>query len=109
MFGLGKFAPMMSQGMALVSIYSRLPGSDKEKLDKAISTILPGLPLEGKWAIMRDKFLNSEGSVSGRLLGLAMDPDVQGLLEAEETLDHEHTTGVVKCRFCGQLQDIELG
>lgn len=109
MFGLGKYAPMLSQGMSLMAIYGRLPGSDKEKLESIVSTVLPNLPLEGKWADIRDKFLATEGSVPGRLLGLAMDPEVQELLQQQpEPEGHTHVSAV-KCRSCGFLQDIEIG
>lgn len=107
MFGLGRYAPMLSQGMSLLSIYGRLPGSDKEKIESIVSNVLPALPLEGKWANIRDKFLETEGSVPGRLLGLAMDPEVQELLHAVEEPEDRTVVSVVKCRSCGFLQDIE--
>lgn len=109
MFKMQKLMPLIGQGAQLLAIWSRLPGDDKAKIEIMVSTLLPNLPLEGKFALLRDKLVEAEGNLPSKLMRLAVDPEVHDALSHdEEQTEGELIVSAVRCRSCGFMQDISV-
>lgn len=99
---------LLSLGQKLLSVWDQIPATAQDRLDTVVREGVKILPLSEDWDEVRGMLASGGGPLPARLIGAFMNPRFQQyLVEAREIGNPEVQTGVVKCRECGFMQEIE--
>lgn len=103
---------LFSLGRKITKAWDGIPADKQVEYDQLFRETVKILPLPDDFAKVKAQLVDGEGTLPERVIMVAMDPSVRGLITGARDMGTaeriEPDVAVVKCRNCGFLQDLEV-
>lgn len=101
-------AALVSVGKDAKAIWDSITGSDKKRLDGVVRKLGEIFIKDPALERQKEFLVKGTDELPMRLAGLILDKELRKKVRSRMSAGPSDGLGVVKCRQCGALQDIEL-
>lgn len=103
---------LFSLGRKINANWDAMPEETRSRVDMFVRETAKILPLPAQFDNVKGLLVDGGGSLPERLVGVFLDPHVRGLIMGATPVNRldnvDPQTGVVKCRSCGFMQELEF-